>query len=263
MERLMKTTIYYFSGTGNSLYIAKKIADAAAPCKLIPIPKALKEADLLKTHDERIGIVLPLYYGGLPNIAAKFLQNAEFSSAKYIFLIVTAGHTIGSAISEANSCLKSKGKELSYGKYLAMPDNYIPMFNIHPDKAKRILEKTEKNIALIIEDILKLTKKPGDTMLIGPIIKAWHRRWLAGCHNEDTKFTVDDSCTSCRICEKVCPAENITFDGNFPKWNHHCEQCLACIQFCPQKAIQFGNKTKNKYRYHHPSITWEEISRQK
>lgn len=267
---IMKTTIYYFSGTGNSLYVAKRIAAVVQPCTLVPIPKALKHPELLKTSDERVGIVSPLYYGGLPNITARFMREASFGAAQYLFLVMTAGHPMGVALAEANGYLEKTGKELAYGAYLAMPDNFLPVFNIPPDKAKAILEKTEKNIGPIIKAVAeqkhKDLKKPIYALLdkvVGRLVRAWHTKNLTAAPSVDRNFTVDDTCTSCGICEKVCPVDNITMQDSRPSWNHRCEQCLACMQLCPAVAIQLGPKTRNRPRYHHPSITWEDINGQK
>jgi MinD superfamily P-loop ATPase len=80
-------------------------------------------------------------------------------------------------------------------------------------------------------------------------------RFIAGVHEADRKFTVDDRCTSCGRCAEVCPVENIRLEEGRPVWLHHCEQCMACIQLCPAEAIQAGKKTEKRGRYHHPGVT--------
>ncbi len=63
----METTIYYFTGTGNSLQIAKNVRDKLEDCKLIPIVKVWQIKDLTATC-EKVGFVFPLYWSGLPKI---------------------------------------------------------------------------------------------------------------------------------------------------------------------------------------------------
>ncbi len=75
----------------------------------------------------------------------------------------------------------------------------------------------------------------------------------------DKKFYIDEKCNECGICEKVCISNNISMKDNKPTWNQNCEQCLACIQWCPTKAIQYGPKTINYERYHHPQIKLSEM----
>ncbi|MHB9029933.1 MAG: EFR1 family ferrodoxin, partial [Candidatus Latescibacterota bacterium] len=75
----------------------------------------------------------------------------------------------------------------------------------------------------------------------------------------DKNFHIDEKCTSCGVCARVCPARNITMTGGKPVWNHRCEQCLACIQWCPSEAIQYGKKTAAYQRYHNPEVTLKDI----
>ena len=71
----------------------------------------------------------------------------------------------------------------------------------------------------------------------------------------DKKFILQDTCTKCGICARVCPVENIKPVDGRPAWLHHCEHCLACLQWCPVEAIQYGQKTIGRKRYRHPLIT--------
>lgn len=72
-------------------------------------------------------------------------------------------------------------------------------------------------------------------------------------------FSVSSTCTSCGICEKVCPTKTIQLKDSLPTWNGDCAQCLACINYCPVKAINYGDKTKNKGRYTNPNIKIDEM----
>ena len=75
----------------------------------------------------------------------------------------------------------------------------------------------------------------------------------------DKSFFADEKCTSCGICEKLCPAGNIVITEGKAVWQHRCEQCFACLQWCPAEAIQYGKNTKSKKRYHHPEISLKDI----
>jgi len=68
-----------------------------------------------------------------------------------------------------------------------------------------------------------------------------------------SKFYADEKCTSCGICKKVCPVDNVLLpEGGRPSWNTNCEQCFACFHWCPENAVQYGKKTGDQNRYHHP-----------
>jgi len=67
----MKNVIYYFTGTGNSLAVAKKIAAALGECELVPIA-SLRDTPAIAPDAERVGIVCPVYFLGLPLMVAEF-----------------------------------------------------------------------------------------------------------------------------------------------------------------------------------------------
>ena len=92
------------------------------------------------------------------------------------------------------------------------------------------------------------------------LLEWWYHKEMKVIHTKDQHFNVSDNCTSCGICAKVCPVDNIKIEGKKPDFLHHCEQCTACIQYCPEKAINFKNKTQSRRRYTHPDINWKELS---
>ncbi len=69
----MKNRIYFFTGTGNSLNAAKKIAESLPDCELVAI---CKDTTLeVPSGCERIGFVFPNYAGGPPKMVADFVRN--------------------------------------------------------------------------------------------------------------------------------------------------------------------------------------------
>ena len=90
-----------------------------------------------------------------------------------------------------------------------------------------------------------------------------NKSFIEKVNESDKSFYSDNNCTSCGICEKICPVNNIIIIDGKPQWQHKCQQCLACINLCPEKSIQFGTKTLKTQRYHHPEITVQDITNQK
>jgi Pyruvate/2-oxoacid:ferredoxin oxidoreductase delta subunit/flavodoxin len=260
----MKARIYYFTGTGNSLAVARRIAKSMKECELVPIAKAMKERALLECKNSVCGIVVPNYYMGLPAIVAEFISKASFIGSQYIFMVVTSGHDFGIALREAEQLMKKKGKYISFGRYLVMPDSYLPMFNIHPEQAKALLLNAEPGLVDIIKDITASRQGIKERSLFaGALLTFIHNKMARTFASRDKKFIVDDTCNSCGICAKVCPVDNIIMSSGKPAWQHKCEQCFACAQLCPQTAIQYGKSTRNKHRYHHPEINAADIAQQK
>lgn len=80
----MSTTIYFFSGTGNSLKIAKDLSNQLEDSKIIQI----SEKNLSITNDtssDKIGFVYPIYFNGLPAMVKKFIESLQFNKDVYFF----------------------------------------------------------------------------------------------------------------------------------------------------------------------------------
>ncbi|MDR1326003.1 MAG: EFR1 family ferrodoxin, partial [Treponema sp.] len=250
---MSKNIIFYFTGTGNSLKVAKDVADVIKDCKIVSMV-AYKEYDL--NDMERIGFVFPIY-GSLPNFVNKFVSKTEFPKNKniYYFTIVTCGHFKWNAIPTLNKILLEKGITLNAGFDIKMVANAIGLYDIS-NKVDKILKKSQKNIDLIAEKI-KL-KKINRIQKRNPLI-FWPDKFVTQYPMMDTDFNVSTDCKSCGICEKICPVKNIEIINGQPLFKHNCEQCLACIHHCPSKALNIGNKTQNKKRYINPDVTLQEI----
>ncbi len=110
----MKSSIYYFSGTGNSLAVARQLAGVLDSCELVPVAQTMVDERLLTCTSKTVGLVVPLYYGGLPKIVAEFLGKVTFTGVEYVFVVITAGHDLGTGIAEANGILGKKGLRVSY-----------------------------------------------------------------------------------------------------------------------------------------------------
>ncbi len=76
--------IFYFTGTGNSLYAAKHFDK-----ELYSIPREMKKESRKYTAD-RIGIVCPLYEFDLPSLVKDFILTSEFET-EYFYIVMTYG----------------------------------------------------------------------------------------------------------------------------------------------------------------------------
>jgi ferredoxin len=259
----MKTTIYWFSGTGNSLKIAKDLAEKLEDTELIPIAKIWQQESIV-CNTETIAVISPLYFWGLPDIVYEFLNKINLDKTNYIFAIITCGGAgLGSALHTIKKLLKKKNKTLNSGFFIEMPDNYLPVYDIiSKEEQKEIFEKAEKKVDDII-NIIKNNETKVEKEKLSSIGKFVNKKFRKKVHKSDKKFSSDEKCNSCGVCEGICPVINIKLTDGKPQWQHNCERCLACIHFCPQKAIQWKQKTVKKGRYHNPGVTLKEIMQQK
>lgn len=246
----MKT--FYFTATGNSLYVAKRIGG-----ELYSIPQMVKEGKR-EFEDEAIGFVFPCYAFGLPRIVSDFIQTTKFK-AKYFFAVMTYGNMAASGLKHMERAGSEAGIQFNYTNEIVMIDNYLPLFKIEEQLKKESSKKIEEKLEQIVSDINsrqnKLTRKGIVSDIFSrPIHKAAATfQYDAG----DKGFIVQDTCNSCKVCEKVCPANNIKV-GRKPAFQHQCEGCYACIHHCPQNAIHLKFE-RSKARFINRNVKLQEI----
>jgi len=250
----------YFTGTGNSLAVAKGLCKRLGDCEIVPIASATRAPGPISPEAGRVGIIAPLYFSGLPSIVAEFSRRLDLSKVHYTFAVMTLGGSGGAAaLHQLDQILKDNpgARGPDAGFTVRMPGNYLLMYGAtKASRIERILAESERlmeEIAAMVERGVQ--KRPSAPILGSLVHRMIYPRFIAGVHYADRKFTVDDRCTSCGTCVKVCPVENIRLEEGRPVWLHHCEQCMACIQLCPTEAIQAGKKTEKRGRYHHPGLT--------
>jgi ferredoxin len=260
----MKTTLYYFTGTGNSLWVARKIAERLNNADLLPMARIWK-AEKIMPESEIIGLVFPLYFQGTPDIVLRFVEKLILNNVDYVFAICTRGLTGGIVFKQLNRILEAKSRRLAYATYLTMHDNYIVNFDAPTlNRARRIEKKALDRIAEIAEIVNRKANGNVSDPLIGSIMgNVIYPSWIKDLHHKDRKFWTDEKCNSCGTCLKVCPVDNMELTDGKPSWLHHCQQCFACIHLCPRNAIQIGRKTLNRTRYRHHDIKIKDIIDQK
>ncbi len=258
----MKTTIYYFSGTGNSLVIARDLSLELGRTRVISITKVINQNKVIPDAD-RVGLVYPVYVGGPPLIVNDFVEKLEITNKQYLFLVTNYGGMQGAAASRIKRVLRRRRIKLSAVFGITMPGNYTPLYEPPSlKKQKRIFEE-EKNKVKEISKIIKegtvgrhqMNCILGRWFLWEPLYAAFGSKMLG----QDKRFWVTDDCDSCGICQRVCPVKNVKIINKKPAWQHNCQQCFACFHWCPKEAIQSGKKTIKRTRYRHPEIKLEDF----
>ena len=264
----MKTIIYYFSGTGNSLAAARKIAAALKECELVPIASLKDTPGRVVPSADRVGIVCPVYDAGLPVIVKEFAERLDTGAVPYTFGIITFGGMGISALHQLNKILmQSSRKKLDAAFAVRMPGNFPPV-GVPPqgNKKEEILRKADAQLASIAVSIQKgEAMPPGFSPLTFVLRLLLYPPFAKNVHSMDNSFSVEDACTSCGTCAKVCPVGNIIMGAGKPVWQHRCELCCACLHFCPVEAIQLNTMrgTKGRGRYRHPDLKVDDMQAQR
>jgi ferredoxin len=251
----MDFSLYYYTGTGNSLWVARMLAEELADSGTISISRI--SGSTAKNPSDAVGIIFPVHIWGVPHPVIRLVNRLGNDHSKYYFAVAVNAGQVAATLLQLKKLMRTSGLTLSSGFEIAMPSNYIPWGGPGP-KDKQILRftKAKEKIKAIAAVVAGREQRPVER---GPlwqnILFTWLNR-LAFPHvpSMDKSFWVDEKCNFCGVCKAVCPCGNIELEAGKPVWSHRCEQCLACIQWCPPEAIQFGKKTPRYARYRHPEV---------
>ena len=253
----MSNIIYWFTGTGNSLYTAKMLADAMGDTDLAPIASGVP-TEVVGGEGCKIGFVFPSYYGDLPRLVRAFAEDLSILPGTDLFAVVTMGAFGQGSIKAIDDLFTDKGLILRYGVGVRINGNYILSYDPAIFGAKsdsRItskLNKADKQIQRIAEEI-----KSGKQKIRKNNITA--KTLYNDIVSLDSGFAANEKCTGCGLCERICPVDNIKMTEGIPVWQHHCEHCVACICWCPTAAINNGQATEKRTRYRNPRIKVVEL----
>lgn len=247
----MNYGIYYFSSTGNSLYIAEELKKAVGgEINYITADKNPSDYDT-------VIIVSPIYSYGLPVHVYDFIT--ALKTDKPVYIVLNYGGMKKGAEAFAYNLCKSHNLDIKAVISLKMPENFTLTFQVPQFYLDSALKKAPARITDVAEKILsgyanqkyKINKKAEKT----------HFKNKGNWHLIGERFTVDDSCVKCGKCIAVCPAGNIELKEGKIVFSNKCVACLGCYHRCPYKAINYKNKTKKNKRYINPFIDENDIGK--
>ena len=269
---MSKIEIYYFSGTGNSLHVARELQERMPGVTLIPIMSVMKE-EKIRTSAETVGLVFPVHAFTMPLIVEEFIKKADFGSASYIFAFTTR-FCAPRFVARIGKALGRQGKSLDAFFSVRMPQNYLPVFDVEsPEQIAECESRLQDKLGIVQDIILNKRKSRPEpppalvkimTSAVFPVITALDK--ATRYFHLEKKFYTDDRCTGCGTCEKMCLSGKINMQDGRPIWDPGigCTFCFACIHNCPAQAIQIrGKKTAERGRYRHPAVSADDIAGQK
>jgi ferredoxin len=257
-------SIRYFTGTGNSWFIAKTCAAAfdekewktdIAPIAEADHPAGTPPLD----RAEAACFVFPVYSLDIPRVVRRWLSSLPHrghapgggNDAAGIpsLILVTGGapDDCGWALIEASRILRMKGYDPVYADLVYMPNNW-GTFSIVPsgDEASNIVSAGERKARTAVQAFLSGERysKPLSLSTFGPLgsrlLRAGFKR---GVKRMWKMYRVAPSCTGCGLCARTCPLGAIemkaagTEGTSRPSWTASCEQCMRCFNICPSRSI--------------------------
>ena len=235
--------IFYFTATGNCLYVARELAERLGDSQGIrSIPQEMARDGRLEYQDDTIGIVYPLYAHLMPTMVREFIHRATFDTP-YLYFICTYGNRHANAVELCENEAQSAGLDPAYINTLLMVDNWLPGFDMDVQRSLIPKKRIPENLSSIVEDLAarKRWLKP-----VTDADRAAHEEFMKLGISFEAPYlggflTIEDTCIGCGTCVQVCPAGCITMEEGSAVRDAMaglgCNACLACMQACPVHAI--------------------------
>ena len=263
--------IFYFSGTGNSLHVARELRLRFPGALLIPIA-GLSGKESFTSEADVVGLVFPIHALTLPWQVKCFLEKATFHPTSYKFAIATR-ICFATVFAKIDRLLAKQNTSLDAHFCFEMPETYVPLFQTYSqEQFARAEAQMLSRLAMVTSVVVNRgTYRPKDpyawlffSRAIYPLITAWFQK--NRFPNMERSFCASEDCNGCGICERICLSSKIRMKSRRPVWQTdvRCSYCFACLHYCPMQAIQISRRnTVTKGRYHHPAITMDDIASQK
>jgi len=242
--------ILYFSSTGNSLYIAKRIKERFGG-KVLYIPTYSGDGG----EFERVYIVTPIYSFGLPFHVYELLKG--LNNKTQIIVIQNYGGMVGGADRLFYDYSKSLGLNILGVYTLKMPENYTLVMSPPAFYTRSILKSADGRIKKVLDMV------EGGKYRVPKYNRTHEKTYLknkSNWHKMGERFSVTDKCIKCGKCAAICPSNNISLESGKVEFSDKCVACLACFHRCHKGAIIYQGKD-NKRRYINPYIHESEIGK--
>ncbi|MHA1521843.1 MAG: EFR1 family ferrodoxin [Promethearchaeota archaeon] len=271
----MKLLILFFSGTGNTQFIAEYIREHLLnqkPPNSLEITMATLEGfdpQMLLKYD---GLVLgyPIFAGLPPVNVRKFLKVIPQTKDKCAFVYNTKGLAEGIANWYTLTELGKKGyRSLGFCSIIMPASDGISMMLTEESKTfQKYLTRNYDSIPKVDQLVQQISiaevvfsaagsfttlppRKP--VKFFGFLTSAFLYLLYGLVGNSMTKkLHATADCNLCMRCVRECPQTNIFSENDEIKFHDQCIFCLRCVNICPQRAIQVGKLTVGKARWHGP-----------
>ena len=242
--------ILYFSSTGNSLFIAKKVKEKfGGEIKYIPTYKGDG------SEYEKIFLITPIYSYGMPTFVYELIP--KLNKLVELIIIQNYGGMVGGADYLIYKYAKSNGLNVKAVFVMKMPENFTLTFTVPKFYLNKALKKSNERVEKILNQIEKneyrIPKKKRTR-------EAKYFKNKSNWHIIGKRFQCNENCVKCGKCVKICSVHNIALNNGKIEFGDNCIACLGCYHRCPNKAITYLNK-KKKFRYVNPNINEQEIGK--
>lgn len=233
--------IFYFSGTGNSKWVAEQLALKTNDVAV----KMVGFSEVPSIDGKSVGLVFPIYAWGVPEPVLEFVKKIT-GKPEFSFGVCTCGDEAGNAMKNLSRIFT-----LNSTYSVAMPSNYIMGSDVESDDsiAEKIAKAKTKLNTIAAQIVAKQSIHDVNKGTFAWIKSSLGNFGFNTFTRSTTPFYVTEKCIACGDCAENCPANTITMVDGKPHWGEKCYQCTACINRCPTRAIEYGKGTTTRGRY--------------
>ena len=208
-EFILNTVIYYFTGTGNSLKVAKDLSQYIEDTSIIQIRQE-KLSHQLSTNAKTIGFVVPTIFKGMPMLVSQFINHLVINhKSPYIFAVSTHGDHNGMGVvnKQFERLLAKKGLSLSAYFAIQMPQNSPIKDHVTTNQEKeRIFGEETIRIPIIAESIRNHQLISYKNNKFRSIFDSIIHNYLTISTSKkpfDKGFYADEKCINCPVQKKL------------------------------------------------------------
>ena len=255
--------VLYFSGTGNTKYIAE-LAAANMGAKCLSIEDETDYAAEIKAH-EAIAVCYPIYGSRVPRNMREFVvAHAEALKGKKLAIFITQWIFSGDGARVILDLLPPGHIKVIYAEHFFMPNNVgnIPLIRKAKDKKiEKCMRRCEMKMQRTCENIKNgVVIKRGFSAFSRFLGKLQGKLSQGNSSNPNTSpgslehkarngVRFNNDCTSCGLCARRCPVKNLEIREEKIGHNNNCVMCYRCVNLCPHKAVTVLLHRRPKWQY--------------
>jgi len=245
--------MFYFSGTGNSKYVAELFCQhGKAQCH--SIEEKVNFENLIDAEDV-IGFCYPVYFSSVPRMMREFAaRHIKALKGKKLIVFCTQFMLSGDGSRAFVKLFPENYIEVIYTEHFFMPNNMpdVPILPMASDKSiEKSLARANRKMESVCRHIQDgKIKKRGFSILSRTFGMPQSVFMEAVERRANRAVNIDSDCTKCGLCVEICPMENFSVEDGQIKHKHNCTMCYRCINACPEKAISvlLSGKIKKQYK---------------
>lgn len=253
---ITKVHLLFFSPTHTSKRVGESIVHGLGMSEVVTTDLTHESVDLpLITSDVLTVVVMPVYGGHIPHLAALRMADLRSNGAPVVAVVVYGNRAYEKALLELSTFLKGKGFRVIAGATFVGEHSYstanYPIAAGRPNEqdlkeaeelghqVRNKLRAADSLDALCQVDVTHIAR-PKQPLL--PLLRfIWQFiRARKSIQSMPVVPTTDESlCNHCGSCVRACPNQAIVKGDECHTLAERCIRCCACVKSCPHKARRF------------------------